>query len=182
MLARMTTWKGGTGSHSQMVPTQRDPAQKFPSPKTHSLNTYCVQGSRRPGPITTPPPPLQEVQSGVRLPVFSPSRPGPSTPRPATGAAYRAVGGAGAHFVPSGVPAHLEDAASASVAVHQTPALQSKAQQSSLRTHRARNAGMCYKEPLLGMSPRDVIPLCRHGQLLSCQTHRKAMWLSGGCR
>lgn len=56
MLARMTTWKGGTGSHSQMVPTQRDPAQKFPSPKTHSLNTYCVQGSRRPGPITTPPP------------------------------------------------------------------------------------------------------------------------------
>lgn len=36
---------------------------------------------------------------------------------------HGAVGRTGAHFVPSGAPAHLEDAASASVAVNEIPTL-----------------------------------------------------------
>ena len=67
--------------------------------------------------------------SAARCFVFVP-RPAPPLPTPpqqTTGAAYRAIGRAGTHFVPSGIPAHLEDAASASVAVDKASTLQSKA-------------------------------------------------------
>lgn len=66
----------------------------------------------------------------LRAAVHRPAFPFPTLAPPcpqAAGAAYRAVGRAGAHFVPTSVPAHLEDAAGASVAVHETPTLQSKA-------------------------------------------------------
>lgn len=52
----------------------------------------------------------------------------PPTPVPAPrGATHRAVRRTRAHFVPSSVPAHLEDAPCAPVAVDETSALQSKA-------------------------------------------------------
>ena len=58
-----------------------------------------------------------------RIPLSAPSL----HPQQTVGAAYRAVGRTGAHFVPAGIPAHLEDAAGASVAVDQASTLQSKA-------------------------------------------------------
>lgn len=66
--------------------------------------------------------PEAHVVSAAWLCVFP-----PSTPQQTIGAAYRAVGRTGAHFVPSGVPANLKDAASATVAVDETSTLQSKA-------------------------------------------------------
>lgn len=56
-----------------------------------------------------------------RLPAPPPSFPGSCR------GAYRTVRRTGAHFVPTGVPAHLEDAARASVAVDEISALQGKA-------------------------------------------------------
>lgn len=64
--------------------------------------------------------------SGIGRLALVPSALGPSTPQHSPGAAYGAVGCTGAHFVPSGAPAHLEDAASDSVAVNEIPSLQSK--------------------------------------------------------
>lgn len=88
-------------------------AQQFPSP-TH--------WPRRSEATTAP-----EAPAGIRGLTFRVSTAEPSAPQETTGAAYGAVRRAGAHFVPSGVPAHLEDAAGASVAVDETSALQSKA-------------------------------------------------------
>lgn len=93
-----------------------------------------VWASGRPaGPSKRPPsdPPLDSLCRGPALdtrPQHGPGRTDP-TPRPRgpAGAAYGAVGRAGAHFVSPGVPADLEDAAGASVAVHEAPALQRKA-------------------------------------------------------
>lgn len=102
----------------------RGSAQKFPSPEAR-LFSACVQSSQRPGPVTPP-----AAALGYPLPDISslcPAPPLPAPPRQTTGAAYRAIGHAGTHFVPSGIPAHLEDAASASVAVDKTSTLQSKA-------------------------------------------------------
>lgn len=75
---------------------------------------------------------LRQEQGSQPLPWVSAARGFPFRPHillpPANpGAAYRAIGRAGAHFVPLGIPADLEDAASASVAVDEPPTLQSKA-------------------------------------------------------
>lgn len=93
-----------------------------------------VWASGRPaGPSKRPPsdPPLDSLCRGPALdarPQHGPGRTDPTPcPRGTAGAAYGAVGRAGAHFVSPGVPADLEDAAGASVAVHEAPALQRKA-------------------------------------------------------
>lgn len=93
-----------------------------------------VWASGRPAGLSKRPPsdpPLDSLCRGPALdarPQHGPGRTDP-TPRPrgTAGAAYGAVGRAGAHFVSPGVPADLEDAAGASVAVHEAPALQRKA-------------------------------------------------------
>lgn len=66
------------------------------------------------------------LSPGYRLLGVSPFHPWPPPQHPRS-ATYGAVGCTGANFVPSGVPADLEDATGASVAVDQVPTLQSKA-------------------------------------------------------
>ena len=100
------------------------------SPEVSFTHTHWL----RPSEATT----ALEAPAGIRGPTSRVSTAEPSAPQETTGAAYGAVRCAGAHFVPSGVPAHLEDAAGASVAVDETSALQSKA---AITRHAERRRG-----------------------------------------
>lgn len=106
-----------------MAPIPWDPAWKLPFPRAHLCSACQVPGPQSREPIA--PPGNVIAQALAAWPSFLLPW-GPPPPQHSPGAAYGAVGRTGAHFVPSGAPAHLEDAASASVAVNEIPTLQSK--------------------------------------------------------